>query len=240
MENRWKEIWNKKTLERDLDLKEDEFSIYRQLKKTDGFDVNVENEMLYYEKFYRDAVKVRDKLIGEGRIQSAYEVGCGGGANLFLYKNQGIKVGGIDYSQKLADVARRVLGIDSGNIETGEALNLCEEEEWDVVLSDSVFAYFPDEEYGRHVLEKMFHKAKKFVYISEIFDKTLKEECNDSRRAALKNYDIKYKGLDKVFYSKEMFMDFAEKNHCSIWFGTVENEYYWNSRFLYNCFISKI
>lgn len=169
-------------------------------------------------------------------VNSVYEVGCGSGANLYLLKNRGIQVGGIDYSRSLVDTAKKIVG---GGIEYGEALNISPEEQWDIVLSDSVFAYFPDEKYGEDVLKKMFQKAGKMVILSEVFNKSLEEECNRHRRAMVENYDVKYAGLDKIFYPKELFIDFAEKNNCSIWFSDVENPYYWNSPYLYNCFIKK-
>ncbi len=127
-----------------------------------------------------------------------------------LLKNRGIKVGGIDYSKNLSDIARDVIS-EEENIETGEAINLSTDEKYDMVFSDGVFAYFPDEEYGKAVLYKMFQKARKLVVVSEIFDKDMQFECERHRRELFDNYDEAYKGLDKVFYKREMFIQFAEK-----------------------------
>lgn len=107
------------------------------------------------------------------------------------------------------------------------------------MLSDSVFAYFPSVEYGKTVLQKMFDKANKVVGILEVFDSQMEQECNQHRRAMIEDYDKKYSGLDKTFYPREMFIEFARKNNCRIEFTKVDNKYYWNSQYLYNVFLFK-
>lgn len=51
MNSKWKDIWSRKSLE-GVDLGKDEFSVFCELKKADGFDVNVHNEELYFRAFY--------------------------------------------------------------------------------------------------------------------------------------------------------------------------------------------
>lgn len=60
-----------------------------------------------------------------------------------------------------------------------------------MVLSDSVFAYFPSAQYGESVLEKMFEKANKVVAILEIFDENLQDECNAYRKNGSRRKDAK-------------------------------------------------
>lgn len=240
MGNLWKSIWNKRVVGKmDIDsllTNGSEFEIYKQLKKLDGFDVSVENENGYYENFYNSAVGTWEKLKIENNIHSAYEVGCGSGANLILMKKRGIDVGGIDYSEQMVNIASKILG---GGITTGEAVDMNMNEKFDLVLSDSVFAYFPNEAYGRNVLEKMYEKSNKVIAILEVFDKQLESDCNKHRREMIEDYDRKYEGLDKIFYPREMFVNFANDNKCRIEFTKVENDFYWNSKYLYNCFIYK-
>lgn len=90
-----------------------------------------------------------------------------------------------------------------------EADHISTDEKFDVVMADSVFAYFPDEAYVSDVLEKMYEKAHKAVLITEIFDKELEDACMQYRRAKIQNYDEKYKNLDKLFISKSMFEMFS-------------------------------
>lgn len=113
MENKWKEIWDKKGIDfevKDLMEIEDEFTVYSALKKLDGFDVDVKDAEAYYRCFYCSAVSTWESMIDSVGISSAYEVGCGSGANLYLIKNRGIKIGGIDYSENLTNVAEKLLG----------------------------------------------------------------------------------------------------------------------------------
>lgn len=147
-------------------------------------------------------------------------------------------MGGIDYSTSLTDIARQVVR-DSGNICTAEATVLDADEIYDAVFSDSVFAYFPDEEYGLEVLKRMYEKASKVVMVREVFDKSMKQECEVHRRKLYADYDERYRGLDKIYYDREMFSCFARERHCRIEFSGVENEYYWNSKYLFNCCIYK-
>lgn len=239
-ENRWQEVWNGKGT--DFDIAKwrgmDEFAGYSVLKKLDGFDVAVGDEDGYYRHFYDSAVHMGEQMIKDMGVTSAYEVGCGSGAELYMLQNRGIDVGGIDYSESLVGVAKMVLGNDR-HIEIGGAVDMPTDMKYDVVFSNGVFAYFPDEEYGLSVLEKMYSKARKAVFVMEVFDKSLKMECEAYRRKMVDDYDEKYRGLGKVFYNKEMFIKFAEAHHCKITFGKVENEEYWNSKYLYNCFIYK-
>lgn len=239
MGNRWREIWTGRDAVWTLDEGiTDEFSVYKELKKLDGFDVNVRDKDAYYKSFYNSAICMWEQFRKEEKITNAYEVGCGSGANLYLLKNRGIKVGGIDYSEKLLNVAYKILG-EKSQIIKGEAIDIWPDEKWDIVFSDSVFAYFPDEEYGSVVLEKMYDKAEKMVVLMEIFDKELEEDCISHRKKMIDDYDNKYQGLEKVFYPKDMFIKFAEKNHCEVKFTKVENEYYWNSKYLFNCILKK-
>jgi len=239
MENRWREVWNKnKEFKLFGKEGENEFAVYRELKRLDGFDVSVENEEAYYRRFYDETVAVWDRVRKMTDVSSAYEVGCGSGANLYLLQNRGMKVGGIDYSTSLTDIARQVIK-ESGTITTDEAVRMDTGEKYDVVFSDSVFAYFPNEAYGVRVLEKMYEKASRVVMVREVFDKSMQQECEAYRKKRYADYEERYRGLDKVFYDKEMFSRFAKERHCRIEFDEVDNEYYWNSKYLFNVCIYK-
>lgn len=233
--NRWKEIWNHRKIDWTKLDTTNEYEKYKELKRIDGFDVNVKEEKKYYKCFYNTICEVFESELR--RFQSVYEVGCGSGANLIVFKNRGMKVGGLDYSAQLIEVAKKIL--PKCDLIVDDAKNVTNDEKYDVVISDSVFAYFPNEEYAKEVLKKMYAKATSKIILLEIFDKDTEAECNEKRRSAVKNYDEKYAGLNKVFYSKQMFMDFAKEHDCKVKFTKVNNEYYWNSRYMYNCIIYK-
>lgn len=112
MGNRWKEIWNKRDIASAVAMQEnqDEFLVYTQLKKIDGFDTNITDEKAYYRHFYDATLHMWEEIQNRAHIESVYEVGCGSGANLYLLKNRGLKVGGMDYSGKLIEAAQKALG----------------------------------------------------------------------------------------------------------------------------------
>ena len=62
MGNKWKEIWNNRTMQFKIsELGDDEFKIYTELKKMDGFDVSIEDSEAYYRKFYDTAIDCAKK-----------------------------------------------------------------------------------------------------------------------------------------------------------------------------------
>ena len=235
MNNRWHEIWNKR-IGNVRCLNNDEFTLYKELKRLDGFDVNVNDEDNYYKTFYQAMQNLYRKHLAD--VSSVFEVGCGSGANLLLLKNNGLEIAGLDYSENLVSVANNVLNLDNCII-CDEAINIPVMPGYDAVLSDSVFAYFTNYEYAMTVLEKMYKKSNNRIIICEILDKDKEKECIAYRKSMLENYDEIYKGLEKLFYPRCFFEQFALDHNCKIEFSDVYNEYYWNSDYMYNCIISK-
>lgn len=238
MNQNWKNIWDKKSMA-EIDLDKDEFSVFCDLKRADGFDVNVHNEQSYFRAFYNDWIEMYRRLneIAKNDIHSVYEVGCGSGVNLYLFHNRikDVVLGGIDYSQGLIAVAKNI--VPSKDVVFGNAENMDTEKKYDLVMADSVFQYFGSQEYAELILNKMILKSNKVVYISEIHDVELREEWMEYRRSSMQNYDQIYEGLDKMFYSKDWLLEVAGKNGKQAIFFQSENPEYWNSRYVFNCFI---
>ena len=237
--NKWRFIWEGKDIE-NLDLEKSEFEIFCDLKKADGFDVNIENEEAYYMSFYNAWKEMYQKIgtFSADGIRSVYEVGCGSGVNLFLFQNRmrkNIRLGGIDYSDSLLNIARRI--ICSKDLICGDANDVDETEKYDLVMSDSVFQYFEGLDYAETVLRKMLLKANKLVYIGELHDSSMKEKWLESRRKSMENYDKIYEGLPKMFYSREWISHIAEDYNKKTCFTTWDNQEYWNSKYLFNCYI---
>ena len=238
-ENRWKSVWEKKGLKQ-IDLNRSEFDVFCDLKRSDGFDVSVQNEKAYFSAFYQEWQDMYENVgkIARGEaIQSVYEVGCGSGVNLYLFQNRikNVILGGIDYSQGMIDTASLI--IDSTDLTCGEAANILEQPKYDLVMSDSVFQYFKDLDYAEKVLEKMIHKSNKITYLSEIHDMDQKEDWLANRRKLMENYDIIYDGLGKTFYSKDWITNIAKRNHKKVLFMHSDNAEYWNSKYVFHCFI---
>ena len=235
MSNRWKSIWDGKNAADIGNMTE--FDAFCELKRADGFDVAVKNSEEYYRCFYNEWLRFYDKIQElTGQINSVYEIGSGSGVNLFLFMNRGIReLGGIDYSQSLVDVCTKIL--DNADIMCGEAINIETDRMYDLVMSESVFQYFYDAEYAETVLRKMIEKSKKIVYLGEIHDVSKKEELMDYRRKTIADYDENYKGLDKLFLDRKWIKDIAADYDRQVLFSNIDNPWYLNSKYCFNCYI---
>lgn len=219
-------------------LTADEFEAFCELKKIDGFDVNMQNEKAYFESFYSDWNQmyqtIRNLAID---FKSVYEVGCGCGVNLYMFRNRHpeLTIGGIDYSFNLLNYAKTIL-VD-GSFECGEAIEIDEIVKYDILISDSVFQYFPSLKYATEVLHKMCNKASKIVFLGELHDKNLEEKWLENRRKSIKNYDELYKGLNRVFVTREWVKNIAESHGRKCIFKQRNNAEYWNSAYIFDAYI---
>lgn len=237
MANNWKTIWEKRTLNEDAFNSDDINELFVALKRADGFDVGggelSEKELI---RQYED-IKRRLAEGAKQPIKSVYEFGCGSGANLLLFERDGFTTGGVDYSSALIDIAKKVL--KSKDILCDEAKNAPVEPKYDCILSNSVISYFPNEEYTKSVLEKMFEKTNYSIGLIDVHNIEKKDDFIAFRRKMIENYDEKYENLNKLFYSKQLFIDFAEQHGLRIEFSDSVVENYWNNQFVFNCFMYK-
>lgn len=211
------------------------------LKTLDGFDVG--GEYLTFQAFKQQYTQIKNELEFNSRsskheIKSVFEIGCGSGANLYLFQQDGIKTGGIDYSDNLSKIARGILN-NCEELICGEAVNTPASIKYDSVLSNSVFSYFPDYDYALKVLEIMYSKSNYSIGIIDVHDVNKKEAFTQHRLATVENYAEIYKGLDKLFYSRDLFMNFAEKHGLNIRFAYSDVPRYWNNEFIFNVFMTK-
>lgn len=235
MDNNWKKIWNSKKASQVKTLSE--FDAFKELKRADGFDVAVENEKEYYQNFYDEWLNFYEKVNElSGNMDSVYEIGCGSGVNLYMFANRGIcKLGGVDYSESLADNAREIT--ESDDITHGDANNISTDKKYDLVMAESVFQYFTSIDYADTVLRKMIKKSEKLVYLGEVHDAEYEEELMEYRRRTIPNYDENYKGLKKQFYQREWIVRIAEEYGKKVIFTQVDNPQYLNGKYLFNCYI---
>lgn len=234
--NNWQAIWQKKGA--DFQKRENVFDMFCELKKASGFDLDTSRDS--YQSFYDCWQREKEYIENAaGHFDSVFEVGCGSGANLYLFRELcGITdLGGIDYSESLVRIARSILG---DCIEYREASDLSESPRFDVVLSDSVFQYFESVEYGMEVLQKMYEKAERAIVIRDISDIEKKEEMLMHRRSIIQDYDRRYKGLDRTFYSREKFRKFAEEHNCELQIVNPVNKSYWNNDYVFDCYFTKL
>lgn len=234
--NNWQKIWNarKNTL---ANVDERNFrEVFAELKRIDGFDLNggVEiNSLIRQHENLSKALKLTDG-------QTVFEVGCGAGANLYLFARDGYTVGGLDYSATLIDIAKKILPAEKiSELICAGADELPTEKIFDAVFSNSVFGYFDDLDYAERVLEKMLLKSRRAIAVLDVYDATFEVELMAERRRTIENYDERYKNLPKKFYPKTFFEDFAARHNLKINFAANELEDYVNAPFTYHCFMKK-
>ncbi len=237
-ENRWLDIWSKRDdLQNDY-LNMDEYELFCELKRIDGFDDAVDKNGEGYRGFYNSFLETY-RIITEnvGDINSVYEVGCGSGVNLFLFsrRSDNCVLGGCDYASNMVKCARKV--VDSDDMIVAEAIDIKESPQYDVVMSESVFQYFPSLEYARDVLSKMIKKARKLVYVGEVSDIEFEEEQLNARRQQIPDYDNRYRGLGRMFYAKAWFEEIAKEHGCRVLFTGIANDKYVNGKYQFNVYI---
>lgn len=237
----WKEIWNKRSADKDILSSGDEEKLLMELKRSNGFDVYANGPG--YGAWIRDYEQVKRELSFNKNedgyaLSSVFEVGCGSGPYLYLFERDGMRCGGLDYSESLIRSAREILAAE--DLVCDEAINTKTDVMYDAVISSGVFCYFPDEAYALSVLEKMYRKARHSIGLIHIFDIGKKEAYISYRRRTIEDYEERYKDLDKLFFSKEFFLDFASAHGMDIKFTFPDiKDYYWNNDFIFNCYMYK-
>ncbi len=239
--NKWHEIWEKRTENKEILISGSPKEILLELKRINGWDST--GSMLEYDQFYDQYVQTRNELEFHPRfksnvISSVFEVGCGCGANLFLFQNEGYQIGGMDYSKQLIGIAGRILN-NPIELICEEATNLSWDVKYDAVLANSVFSYFDSYKYAENVLEAMYHKTNQSIGIIDIHDIEKKKEFIQFRTSLDPDYERRYQGLPKFFYEKSFFLKFAEKHDMNIKFTKPDMKDYWNNEFVFNCFMRK-
>ena len=232
MKNQWRAVWNRRTSSNDR-LTGRWQDVLLELKRANGYDVMEGG--LPLETFIGQDKQMRELLhLSPGK--SVFEVGCGAGANLYLMQRDSIMVGGMDYSPPLVDTARTVLP-DALELSCGEADKLSTERTYDAVFSAGVFSYFTGTDYARRVLTRMLEKSRGALGLLEVHDIEKEDAYHAFRRASIPDYDERYMGLDKLFYPRAVFEDFARKHDLTVTFPTVDMPGYWNTPFIFNCFM---
>lgn len=239
MKNEWKNLWNQRhgEIEKIKGEGVNSQDIFLELKRSNGFDVINE---LTYDALYGQYLRMKQNLCHPGHqegIKSVYEVGCGAGASLFLFELDQIRTGGIDYSEGLLETARQVLKTE--DLTNGDAVSMPVMPKYDSCISNSVFSYFPDEEYAVNVLENMYEKANYSIGLLDVHDIEKKEAFIKYREEIVPDYHERYKNLPKLFYSRGLFEKFAADHNMEILFQESTMEGYWNNKFVFHCYMYK-
>ena len=232
MGNKWKEIWNRRKPVTGS-LSGSWQDVFLELKRLNGYDI-VEGgiPLSAFLKFHEELKTMLHLTTGK----SIYDVGCGAGANLYLMQRDGITVSGTDYAAPLIDIAHSVLTAPR-ELTCGEADAFDTTLKYDAALSNSVFSYFPSEDFAERVLTRMLEKTKTAVGLIDLHDAEKEEDFLAYRRTTIPDYDERYKGLGKLFYRRSFFEGFARAHGLSIVFPSIEMEGYWNNPFIFHVFM---
>jgi SAM-dependent methyltransferase len=230
----WRQIWESRDTSI-VRLKDED--VLTKLIQIDGFDGGGGKSSIT-EDIWRAYVSFIKTELSIQSAEAIFEVGCGCGAILYPFYQAGHKVGGIDLSETLIQKAKEFFpGMD---LTSGEASSMEVESQYDFVIANSMFFYFPNYEYASLVLDKMYEKAKKGIAILDVPDILLKDKLEEKKRRETPDYDEKYSGLKHLYYSKSFFLDFAESKQSSkISFIEQNIKDYGYNGYRFNCFITK-
>ena len=237
--NNWKQIWDsRKDTLNNVDTN-DFRALLMELMRINGYDSAKLTATLVESFIYRQEKLSATLKLSAG--QTVFEVGCGAGANLYLFARDGYTVGGLDYSSTLIDIAHKVLPAEKvSELICAGADELPTEKIYDAVVSIGVFGYFDDFDYARRVLEKMLLKSRRAIAVLDVYDAATEADHLAYRRRTIENYDERYKDLHKLFYPKTFFEDFVARHNLSIRFTANDLKDYVNGQFTYNCFMEKV
>jgi len=226
--NKWKEIWNKDERVNKI--------ILETLIKADGFDSGagsfaVNDWIDYTNEFYT--------MLNISELDSIYDIGCGSGAFVYPLYLKEHKIGGVDYSMILINLANTIM--PNSDFTHQEAIDMDLSKKYDIVLSHSVFHYFKDLDYAHNVIKKMIDKSNNQIAIFDINDESKKYAYNRVRMGSMtvNEYEDKYKGLEHMFYSKEWFYTIAKELNVDITIFDQTFKNYTNSSLRFNVIMKK-
>jgi len=199
--DKWLQIWDRRgDTQVNLNL--------RTLLKLDGYDTGAGK--IKAEVWASYVRWIEDKLAMQS-ASSVFEIGCGAGALLYQLQNQKRELAGWDYADSLINVASRAMPLGDFSVKSASKLNELGQR-YDFMLANSVFQYFPDEEYARGVVEAMVKQAKAAVGIFDIYDARRQQAMDKKKRQALGEevYAERYKGLNHIYYDRQWFRDLAQ------------------------------
>lgn len=227
--SKWEFIWNNRCLPNGE-------NILDRLIQADGFDNGAGK---IDSNSWKEYVMLISRKLALKKKESIFEIGCGSGALLYPFYERKHKVGGIDFSGPLIEIAEDVM--QDMNFQVCDAVDLDTKEKFDVVISNSVFHYFKDLYYAKSVIEKMLDKAKYIVAILEVPDLALKEESEKTRRESLPagEYEKRYKELGHLYYNRNWFYRLGKKHGCSVNIFRQNIKNYGNNNFRFNVVLRK-
>ena len=232
----WKQIWSQKSVCNLSNI------TLHDLILANGYDTGVGS---YNEKNWRIMVADFCRKIALQPDCRILEIGCGSGAFLYAINEIfNVESYGIDYSKSLVDVAKAA--IPNGEFKTQQADQPSNfKTSFDVIFSNGVFFYFPNQEYVKKVIlnwTKHISSGGKFA-LMDLPDEKHEATYHSERMKAYKDpckYEDDYKDLYHLFFDKEGMIQYLE----SIGMENVKQfphavNSYGNARFRFNIICTK-
>lgn len=225
----WHAVWQAKG-EQPPPLTGDPDQVLRGLMALAGYDSATSS--LDPETHYVQVRYVRDRLAVQP-TDTVYEVGCGAGAMLYSLQPDCAAVGGCDFADSLVALAGEVLASD--DLTVAEAVAVPPEPRYDVVLSNGVFLYFPDEAYAERVVRAMAAKARRAVAVLDVNDRATMDEFEAVRRQRQGTGQREYRALSQLYLDRDFFRRLGDELglECrieeSVMTGSANGKYRFNA-----------
>jgi trans-aconitate methyltransferase len=201
MNDRWYGIWNSRGGDSAADLS------LEKLINLNGFD---SGSIAIGATEWRANARRVAALLGIQAGESVYEIGCGSGAFLLALREVvECEVAGADYSAGLIAAARKVF--PTNRFEVANATELDTSEQFDVVISHSMFHYLALSDAAK-VIHRMLSKARRTVGIFDLPDLQTRDAAERMRRGTLPEgeYEKKYQGLNHTYFEKDWLREQVE------------------------------
>jgi ubiquinone/menaquinone biosynthesis C-methylase UbiE len=201
-------------------FKKENFDLYDLLK----LNGHISDTGAYNVKMWNDLISEIKKYASLNRTSKILEIGCGAGALLWYLKE--FNIYGIDRSEKLLGIAKKVM--KNGEFHITEATTIpFEDSYFDVVLSHSCFHFFPDKNYMSDVIVEVIRTLKKGgrLILTDLLDKSKEQEFKNTRITKLgkKEYDRLYggeknKNLKHLYVTKKYMNELLNESFDNIFF----------------------
>lgn len=231
----WKEIWEKKGA-----ISKNVFSL-EDLIAIDGYDAGPGH---FQVKDWLLMIDMIEEKLNLKKEQLVCEVCCGAGAFLFPLYRKGYKnLSGIDYSANLINICRKVM--PNGDFRVAEAQQIpFATSQFDIVISNSVFHYFPNLNYAEISIKEIVRILKPIgkgaiLDINDLDKKDLYESIKIGK-LGLEEYQRLHKDHPQMFYEKSWFIDMAKRDNLRYEITDQAIVGYENSKFRFNFYFQRI
>lgn len=195
----WKKIYN-----RPANIKNFSYSFKNKLILNRHLKNNSTKKDLY--NWINTFKRIKNKIfVKNGKI---LEIGCGSGALLDFF-SKGMNVYGVDNSKYLLNIAKETLPNGIFYLKNAENINF-KKNFFDSIVLYSCIQYFPNKNYLKKVLSKVFFclKPNGFGYLGDIMDK--------NKFSKLKEYRLFKKNFLIKNRSKLKYLSFSRKEIISL------------------------